>query len=246
MPHDPERPLLRLNEPRITSRRRSSGGGDSARTIDRRTQARNYGSVFQRLQDILDRPDAALQLRADANSLAPERLLVFEVTGSVQNFANAVSRIAGLEFAGEEELIADEFDENPEYYLLVPQLDALREIVSLWQRWARTGAVPMNYTPWRDLFAQLRSVRPWGPADRVSAANRQYFRRTVEGAPDDALVRIEIELIFRAHEATAQAAQTDVANHVVRGGGAIIDRSRRVEFGYHAVWLTFLRLRFGA
>jgi hypothetical protein len=44
-----------------------------------------------------------LQLRADANSLAPERLLVFEVTGSVQNFANAVSRIAGLEFAGEEE-----------------------------------------------------------------------------------------------------------------------------------------------
>ena len=53
------------------------------------------------------------------HSLAPERLLVFEVTGSVQNFANAVARIAGLEFAGEEELVADEFDENPEYYLLV-------------------------------------------------------------------------------------------------------------------------------
>ncbi len=176
-----------------------------------------------------------MQLRADANSLAPERLLVFEVTGSVQNFANAVSRIAGLEFAGEEELIADEFDDNPEYYLLVPQLDALREIVSLWQTWVRTGTVPMNYTPWRHLFAQLRSIRPWGPADRVSAANREYFRGIVEGAPDDALVRIEIELVFRAHETTAQAAQTDVASHVVRSGGAIIDRSRRAEFGYHAI-----------
>ncbi len=73
----------------------------------------------------MNRQDAALQLRADANSLAPERLLVFEVTGSVQNFANAVSRLTGLEFAGEEELEADEFDENPEFYLLVPQLGAL-------------------------------------------------------------------------------------------------------------------------
>ena len=79
---------------------------------------------------------------------------------SIQNFAKAVSRIAGLEFAGEEELAADQFDENPEFYLLVPQLDALREIVSLWQRWQLIGTVPRNYTPWRDLFAQLRSFRP--------------------------------------------------------------------------------------
>ena len=162
------------------------------------------GPVFQRLQTSLDRPDAALQLRADANSLAPERLLVFEVTGSVQNFVNAVSRIPGLEFAGEEELAPDEFDDNPEFYLLVPQLDALRQIVSLWERWQRTGTIPRNYTPWRHLFAQLRNVRPWGPADRVSEHNRDYFRSMVEGAPDNELVRIEIELVFRASGEAAQ------------------------------------------
>jgi hypothetical protein len=153
----------------------------------------------------------------------------------VQNFANAVARIAGLEFAGEEELIADEFDDSPEYYLLVPQLDALREIVSLWNTWVDTGAVPRNYTPWRDLFAQLRSVRPWGPADRVSAPNREYFRRTVDGAPDNEPVRIEIELVFRANQEAARAAEAEVTDHIVRSGGAIIDRSRRTEFGYHAV-----------
>jgi hypothetical protein len=97
--------------------------------------------------------------------------LVFEVTGSVQNFVNAVSRIPGLEFAGEEELAPDEFDDHPEFYLLVPQLDALRQIVSLWEGWQRTGTVPRNYGPWRHLFAQLRSVRPWGPADRVTESN---------------------------------------------------------------------------
>jgi hypothetical protein len=160
---------------------------------------------------------------------------VFEVTGSVQNFANAVARIAGLEFAGEEELVPDEFDESPEYYLLVPQLDALGSIVSLWNRWVDTGAVPRNYTPWRDLFAQLRSVRPWGPADRVSAPNREYFRRAVDGAPDNQPVRIEIELVFRANEGSARAAEAEVTDRIVRSGGAIVDRSRRTEFGYHAV-----------
>jgi hypothetical protein len=235
MPHDPEKPLLRLNDPRDAGRRPSSGGGGRARQFDRATQNRSHGPIFRRLRNILNRPDAALQLRADANSLAPERLLVFEVTGAVQNFANAVSRIVGLEFAGEEELVADEFDPIPEFYLLVPQLDALKEVVSLWQGWQRTGTVPRNYTPWRDLFAQLRSVRPWGPADRVSQPNRHYFRNIVDGAPDNDLFRIEIELVFRASETSSQAAEADVANHVVRSGGAIIDRSRRPEFAYHAV-----------
>lgn len=191
--------------------------------------------MFRRLQDILNRPEGALQLRADANSLAPERLLVFEVTGSVQNFANAVSRIAGLEFAGEEELVADDFDENPEFYLLVPQLEALRQIVSLWEEWQRSGAVPRNYTPWRDLFAQLRSVRPWGPADRVSAPNRDHFRGIVEGAPDNELVRVEIELVFRSSEASSRVAESRVASQIAQSGGVIIDRSRRPEFAYHAV-----------
>lgn len=235
MPHDPEKPLLRLNEPRDTGRRRSGGGGSQSRTFDRAAQGRAHGPVFQRLQTILNRPDAALQLRADANSLAPERLLVFEVTGSVQNFFNAVSRIPGLEFAGEEELAPDELDDNPEFYLLVPQLDALRQIVSLWDGWQRTGTVPRNFTPWRDLFGQLKSVRPWGPADRVSPPNREYFRHSVDGAPDNELTRIEIELVFRASADAAQASESVVADHIRQNGGAVIDRSRRPEFAYHAM-----------
>jgi hypothetical protein len=160
---------------------------------------------------------------------------VFEVTGSVQNFFNAVSRIPGLEFAGEEELAPDELDDNPEFYLLVPQLDALRQIVSLWDGWERTGSVPRGFTPWRDLFGQLKSVRPWGPADRVSPPNREYFRHSVDGAPDDELIRIEIELVFRARADAAQAAEAAVADHIRQNGGAVIDRSRRPEFAYHAV-----------
>lgn len=183
----------------------------------------------------MNRQDAALQLRSDPNSLAPERLLVFEVTGSVQNFAKAVARIPGLQFAGEEELESDEFDKNPEFYLLVPQLGALREIASLWESWRRDGTVPRNYTPWRDLFLQLRNVRPWGPADRVSQANRNYFHHIIEGAPENELFRIELELVFRPAEATSQLAENDVSERVVDSGGRVIHRSYRSEFAYHAL-----------
>ena len=235
MPYDPRKPLLRLNEPRQTTKRRSGGGGSEARQFDRAAQVQQHGPIFQRLQTLLNRPDGVLQLRADATSLAPERLLVFEVTGSIQNFSRAVGRIDGLEYAGEEELIGDEFDKNPEFYLLVPQLDGLRNIISLWERWRNTGDLPRNYTPWRDLFAQLRDVRPWGPSDRVSQVNQEYFSHIVDGASDDEPVRIEIELVFRSNLAASQAAEAAIENLITINGGAIIDRSRRSQFAYHAI-----------
>lgn len=234
MPHDPKKPLLRLNNPEATDRRRSGGGGGRARQFDPEVQARAYGPVFRQLRSVLDRTDASMQLRADPNSLAPERLLVLEVTGSVQNFANAVARIAGLEFSGEETLEADE-DASPEFYLLVPQLGALREIVSLWENWQLTGTVPRNYTPWRDLFLQLRDIRPWGPADRVSQSNREYFRNRADGAASTSLVRIEIELVFRANTAASETAESEVVRRVVEMGGNIVHRSLRREFAYHAL-----------
>jgi len=235
MPHDSDKPLLRLNNPKPAQRRRGGGGGAQARRFDRDAQVAAHGPVFHHLQNVLNGQNAAITLRADADALAPERLLVFEVTGSIQNFANAVARVPGLEFAGEEELGADEFDKTPEFYMLVPQLAALREIVSLWDRWEKTGTVPYGYSPWRELFTQLRSVRPWGPADRVSASNREYFQAIVDGAPNDFLVRIEIELVFRRAASARTAAENEIAAVIVSVGGAVIARAQHPAFSYHSV-----------
>ena len=54
-----------------------------------------------------------MELRTDPQGMAPERLLVFELTGDVANFARAASRIPGLEFVGAEELGEDDDDKNP-------------------------------------------------------------------------------------------------------------------------------------
>ncbi|UPK26638.1 S8 family peptidase [Bradyrhizobium sp. 195] len=160
---------------------------------------------------------------------------MFEVTGSVQNFAKAVQRIDGLEFAREEELEADDFDPNPEFYLLVPQLGALQQIVSLWELWLRDGSVPRNYTPWRDLFLQLRAVRPWGPADRVSHANREYFHILADDAPDTEFFRLEIELVFRSSVESSQSIERDARQLIEAIGGQVVHQAYRPEFAFHAL-----------
>jgi len=235
MPHDPNKPFLRLNDPEVATRRRSGGGGGERRSFSRNDQIASHGPIFRNLRNVLDADNPALALYADPNALAPERMLVLEVTGSVQNFASAVARIAGLEFAGEEELAEDELDKNPEFYLLVPQLAALREIVSLWEGWEKTGTVPRGYTPWRDLFLHLKAIRPWGPGDRVSPQNRAYFKAAVDGAPEGFYIRVEIELVFRqATEARAAIEQAIIAA-ITDAGGTVLHSAAHPAFAYHAV-----------
>lgn len=235
MPHDPNKPFLRLDDPKAAPRRRGGGGGGQKRSFSLTDQIAAHGPVFRNLRNVLDADNPALALHADPNALAPERLLVLEVTGSIQNFAGAVARITGLEFAGEEELAADEFDTNPEFYMLVPQLAALREIVSLWEGWEKTGTVPHGYGPWRDLFLHLKAIRPWGPGDRVSPQNRAYFEAVVDGAPDDFPIRVEIELVFRQAAAARAAIEQTITAAIEAAGGAAIHRAAHPAFAYHAV-----------
>jgi hypothetical protein len=44
-----------------------------------------------------------MELRHDPSSLAPERVIVFEIASTIANFQKAVARIEGLEFMAEYE-----------------------------------------------------------------------------------------------------------------------------------------------
>jgi hypothetical protein len=129
----------------------------------------------------LQRDPAGLELRADPTALAPERLLAFEVRGAIAPFAAAVRRVPGLELIDEEELAGDDEDKAPVAYLMVPDVRALREIESLWSRWRR-GQLVSGETPWRDVFALLRELRPWGPTDRVNPRRQTFSPRKFSGS----------------------------------------------------------------
>lgn len=198
-------------------------------------QRQKFGPKFQRLADILSRDPTGLELIRDPTALAPESLLVFEVRGSVRNFAIAIGKVRGLEFIDEEEIVGDDADKSPVAYLLVPDAKALSEILSLWNRWSQGRELGSGYAPWRDVFAVLRDLRPWGPADRLQDFERDILADEIFERSDDDMVTLEIELIFRANLSQAKAAEAEVLGAITAAGGRRIDRSRREEIAYHAL-----------
>jgi hypothetical protein len=91
-------PLLALPSPRPSSPPPSRGGGGALRTPTRQRQIDTFGPTFDRVRLMLARQDGAASLRDDPDCLAPERVIVFEVAGVVDNFRRAVAKVKGLEF----------------------------------------------------------------------------------------------------------------------------------------------------
>lgn len=171
-----------------------------------------------------------LQLRADPAALAPERLLVFELTGGVMQFTEAVRLVPGLEFLGAEDLDEDDLDKSPAVYLMVPSEVALRNIVTLWRGWQNTGNVPPRFSAWKAMLSQLRDIRPWGPQDRVTPEDLEVL--TGELGLDAPTTRVEVELVFRRNGDPVEA---EARAGILAVGGAIISRSRIAGAGYHAL-----------
>jgi hypothetical protein len=187
------------------------------------------------LEAALDRDPTGMELRADPSALAPERLLVFELRGAIATFANAIRNVAGLELIDEEELESDEHDKAPEAYLLVPDAEALRNILSLWRRWVTGQELGGGFTPWRNVFATLRDLRVWGPQDRVQEDDREILADEIRGLADNDEITLEVELVFRAAEEIARDAEQSVTASINSAGGSIVSRCRIADIAYHAL-----------
>ncbi len=183
---------------------------------------------------MLARDPDGLSLRTDPSALAPERLLVFELRGSVASFAAAINKVHGLELIDEEALASDD-DESPVAYLLVPDARALAEIESLWRRWLRHEPLKTGWTAWRDVFALLRALRPWGPEDRVDAQDVDLLAQDIDGRADDVMIRLELELVFWQNKQDEVRAEQKLRDEIERHQGRVIARSRITEIAYHAL-----------
>jgi hypothetical protein len=204
------------------SRSRKFEPGDQAQTA--------AGQKLTGLAAQLDANTPMLQLRADPAALAPERLLVFELTGGVMQFTEAVRLVPGLEFLGAEDLGEDDLDKSPAVYLMVPSEAALRNIVTLWRGWQNTGNVPPRFSAWKAMLSQLRDIRPWGPQDRVTPEDLEVLTGELGlGAPT---TRVEVELVFRRN---GDPVESEARAGILAVGGDIISRSRIDGAGYHAL-----------
>jgi hypothetical protein len=206
------------------------------------------------LKDVLSH-DSAAQLRTDPLSLAPERVVVFEAADTVRSFAAAVSKIKGFEFMGE---FDDEFAPNEDFavldgragkegqdrsekrvperfYLAMPDVLALRQLVRLWEIWRNGGKLGRGYTPFANLFKQLRDLRPWGPKDRIPPETITYWQDELTLHPNQP-IRVEVELWYRKNAYHRRSALKQLQAKVVEAGGRVIGKSSEIShIAYHGV-----------
>ena len=216
-------------------------------------QGQRLGPRFERLQTVLASDEGGLSLRGDPSSIAPERALVFEVAGSISDFYRLVTRIQGLEFLADEEA---EFDPDEDLfeadtrrgregqpreerrvggrlYLAMPDVRALRELLRLWDLWHSERELPHGHTRWRDVFARLRDVRPWGPVDRITDETIGFWSKDLGAEPSEPL-RIEAELWYYEGAERRAVAYRRMEEAVADAGGSIVHHAIIEDIRYEA------------
>ena len=222
--------------------------------VSKGRQGQRLGPTFNRLARVLAADHHGLSLSEDPSSIAPERALVMEISGSLNNFQAIARGVEGLEFLGEEEF---EFDPDEEFfkfdtrkgkegmprmdrpiggslYLTMPDVTALKQLLSLWERWQEGKELGYGFMQWGKIFQSLRDIRPWGSTDRLSNETITYWREEMDNYPNE-MRRIEVEIWFRDSEESRIAAFRKVSKIVADIGGAIVHHAVLEDICYEAV-----------
>jgi len=240
-----ERPLLVLPDPTAASKARRGGGGAPPPRLTPARQQQRLGPSLDRLEATFEAKRLSLQV--STTGLIPEEVLVLETVGSIEDFFKAVARIEGMEFLGE-------YDENDipsdddfslgvqdnggglsgRVYLVFSDQSAFRQLRGLWLRWQRGERFSQGTTKWRDLFSQLREIRPWSAEDRLNETGvLTDWRARLEWCPEQ--LPCEVELWFRSEERRRAEAVEQIRVQVAQLGGSVQSEVLLEDIQYHAL-----------
>lgn len=232
---DPSKPLLRVSpdqERGVRQGRSQNRPRPDPYPLSR--QQLVFEPIFRRLTETLARDSGGLELRSDPTSIAPERLLVFEVLGDVSRFSQAVRDVPGLEWVDEDDLAGDSESGAALAYLMIPDARALAELTGLWNSWKTNGSLPHGLARWSHVFSLLADLRPWGPRDRVDPFDASEIEAALDADLSE-LIPLELELVYRRSTSRASEARSIVEQKVLDVGGRIIGHSRLNAIHYEAI-----------
>lgn len=211
------------------------------------SQARRLSPIFQSLQSAMERKAAILQ--QDIQGVDPEFVLVFEVAGSVSNFAVAVKNAemewlldADTQFDPDDEFFMAKNDGTPKdsqvsakLYMVMTNQRAMQQMLSLWKIYSEGGTIyPSGMTAFRDVFAQLKDIRKWDVRDRFEDTGViEIWKELLQSAPST--IKFEIELWYRDSKQKRKASQDAVLNILSQYGGTLVRTSVYDEIGFHGL-----------
>lgn len=212
-------------------------------------QVRRFSTRFDRLSQLLSRPDATLQLQSDAMGLAPDRALVFEIIGSISEFGKIASQI-GFEFLGaaDESYEPDENfyfidsktggkEEKPisgTMYLAMPSLKAMQDLCALWSNYKKGRHFQKGQAQWKTLFDNLKDIRPWGVKDRLTEGFLSDLELWIECDHTKPFL-FEINIWHSTSPVKQTLAFNEVKKRVEDIEGRIVCEFRLPEILYHGI-----------
>lgn len=245
-------PLLLFPSPEAASKTPGHGFVGNFKRPSTQRQGERLTPVFQQLQNSFNA--RSIELQQTPVGIDPEQVLVIETVGNIENFANAVKKIHGLEWMGEfalETIAPDEdFQDKKDpskmlsgrLYLIMSNQTAMIQMLSLWKRYLK-NPVTMNFkrgeyhglAKFKDVFLHLKDIRRWGVEDRL--AEREVFGIWQEtlGFDSQRSVRFEAELWYRGSEAKRSDSENIVADLIRELGGSVISQCAIPSIAYHSV-----------
>ncbi len=239
-----EKPLLLFPTPEIADRTKGHGFPGRIHRPAYDVQGRRLSPIFRELQNTF-----RLQFQQTPAGIDPEQVLIIEVVGGVDNFANAVRRIDGLEWMGEieaDEIAPDDLFYNEDYpekslggrlYLILTNQAALTQMLSLWEHYQQDQEMIFEYglTKFRDVFLWLKTMRPWGVQDRFEETG------IIESWQEDLniegyeMISFETELWFRNNEVKRQESFARVESLIQQLGGQAKSQCIIPQITYHSI-----------
>lgn len=246
------RPLLAFGPPTLGAIPTASPSySPPPRTPSAQRQGQRITPQFEALSQALEAQRAsAVEDTAESD---PELVVVFDLAGTVDSFVRAVRDIDGLEFLVELVDEPTEPDEDFVYvddgvetdrllpetlYVVMSNAQAVAEMVRLFELWQadQSATFPHGYAPLKQAFAFLRSVRRWGPEDRVRETGLlDAWREDLAVIGQSGRTRVEIELWFRRDPEERRFAQSQVGRILESSGAAVVTSSLIPEIDYHAI-----------
>lgn len=206
---------------------------------------------FQTLRGALEQERAQL---VDSTTVPdPELVAVFDLAGTMETFLSAAARIDGLEFLSDFQ--ADRVDADDDFfyeaegepaddavpqslYMVMTNAQAVAELLRLFELWQPDQSVkfPWGLGALKQVFGLLRSIRRWGPEDRVRETGLlDQWAEDVEVAGAQGVSRVEIELWHRQDGATRRAAQDEVTSIIEGLGGNVVTSAHLPHIAYHGI-----------
>lgn len=196
--------------------------------------------------------DMNVHIQEDPNGIDPETVLVLKTVGTVDDFANAVKRIDGMEWLGEfdvDDISPDDdfYDtEKPEsilsgrLYMVSTNKEAINELLTLWQRYTSDPETPFDrgYAKFKSVFSLLKEIRRWDTSDRFEGTKaKEIWLEQIEMRGQQE-VSFEIELWYRQNPTQLSSSFAEIASKVSDLGGRINTQCVIDEIQYAAASVT--------